>query len=405
MQTIASNDPLGADSDIFVEHALQRALADSGPIHQIVDRLDVALLQDALYNPSHSVDRRITPFRDARAEEGVGGFNLLALFPGGEQNNFQGAYLFPKNAFCWNDAIGELRSSVFQKGTKSTRLEFDPEYLRLAFEHARELLGLHPGDDRTCGLEDHMNIRMRQTLGNIRLTAAEIPSDHPIVSDPKCQIIGRAPARMPHLAGRQMFPQHAPSLADFGIVKLFDFGCRLLSRFSNHGCHVLVIFSFSDKPEDKTMPELLIRKSIEVDAPVEILWKVLTDSEFIKQYMFGCNAETNWTPGSPLLWKGAADGKLYVKGHIVTFEKPHRLAYTIFDPNSTIQDIPENYLTMTYELTRRNQHSSALEITQGDFSAVEDGPRRYQHSLQGDDSVLTGIKNLAESQAQATSRS
>jgi uncharacterized protein YndB with AHSA1/START domain len=144
------------------------------------------------------------------------------------------------------------------------------------------------------------------------------------------------------------------------------------------------------------MPELLIRKSINVDASIETLWKVLTGPEFIRQYMFGCNAETDWKPGSPLLWKGAADGKLYVKGHIVSNEKPRRLAYTIFDPNSTIKDIPANYLTMTYELKKRTESASVLEITQGDFSAVEDGERRYQHSLEGDDSVLTGIKNLAE---------
>jgi uncharacterized protein YndB with AHSA1/START domain len=153
------------------------------------------------------------------------------------------------------------------------------------------------------------------------------------------------------------------------------------------------------------MPELLIRKSIDIDAPVETLWRVLTDSEFIKQYMFGCTAETDWKPGSPLLWKGAADGKLYVKGHVVSIEKPHRLAYTIFDPNSTIKDIPANYLTMTYELKKRNERASVLEITQGDFSAVEDGERRYQHSLDGDDSVLSGIKKLAEAEAYATSRS
>jgi uncharacterized protein YndB with AHSA1/START domain len=153
------------------------------------------------------------------------------------------------------------------------------------------------------------------------------------------------------------------------------------------------------------MAELLIRKSIDIDAPVETLWKVLTDSEFIKQYMFGCTAETDWKPGSPLLWKGAADGKLYVKGHVVSIEKPHRLAYTIFDPNSTIKDIPANYLTMTYELKKRNERASVLEITQGDFSAVEDGERRYQHSLDGDDSVLSGIKKLAEAEAYATSRS
>jgi uncharacterized protein YndB with AHSA1/START domain len=153
------------------------------------------------------------------------------------------------------------------------------------------------------------------------------------------------------------------------------------------------------------MPELLIRKSIDIDAPIEILWKVLTDSEFIRQYMFGCNAETDWKPGSPLLWKGAADGKLYVKGDVVSVERPHRLAYTIFDPNSTIKDIPANYLTMTYELKKRNNRDSVLEITQGDFSTVEDGKRRYQHSLEGDDSVLQGIKKLAEAEAHAASRS
>ena len=48
------------------------------------------------------------------------------------------------------------------------------------------------------------------------------------------------------------------------------------------------------------MTELLIRQSIEVAAPAEVLWKILTHSEFIRQYMFGCNAESEWKPGSPL---------------------------------------------------------------------------------------------------------
>jgi uncharacterized protein YndB with AHSA1/START domain len=146
------------------------------------------------------------------------------------------------------------------------------------------------------------------------------------------------------------------------------------------------------------MPELLIRKAIDVDAPVETLWKVLTDSKFIPQYMFGCIAETDWKSGSPLLWKGASDGKLYVKGHIVSIDHPRRLVYTIFDPNSTIKDIPQNYLTMTYDLKRRGERASVLEITQGDFATVEDGDNRYKHSLDGDDSVLNGIKKLAEAE-------
>ena len=57
------------------------------------------------------------------------------------------------------------------------------------------------------------------------------------------------------------------------------------------------------------MAELVIRKTVKVEAPLATLWKVLTDNEFIPQYMFGCYAETDWKPGSPLLWKGAADQK------------------------------------------------------------------------------------------------
>jgi uncharacterized protein YndB with AHSA1/START domain len=144
------------------------------------------------------------------------------------------------------------------------------------------------------------------------------------------------------------------------------------------------------------MTALEIRKSIEVDAPAATLWKILTDNQFIQQYMFGCYADTDWKVGSPLLWKGAADGKLYVKGKIVAIDAPHRLAYTIIDPNSSMADIPSNYLTMTYTLKERGTNKSALEVTQGDFAAVEDGEKRYQDSLGGGDMILPAIKKLAE---------
>ena len=126
------------------------------------------------------------------------------------------------------------------------------------------------------------------------------------------------------------------------------------------------------------MTELRIRKSIDVAAPVETLWKILTDSEFIRQYMFGCNAETDWKPGSTLLWRGAADGVVYVKGHVVRFEPARALEYTIFDPNSKLADIPSNYLTMNYDLREDSPGRSILEITQGDFSKVEDGREPIQ---------------------------
>lgn len=148
------------------------------------------------------------------------------------------------------------------------------------------------------------------------------------------------------------------------------------------------------------MTEPFIRNTLEVNAPVSVLWKVLTDNEFIPQYMFGCIAETDWRPGSPLLWKGAADGKLYVKGDVISIDAPHRLEYTIIDPNNqAIADVPENYLTMIYTLEERGSNASSLEISQGDFSKVANGQQRYQESLGGGDHILRAIKNLAEAQS------
>jgi uncharacterized protein YndB with AHSA1/START domain len=144
------------------------------------------------------------------------------------------------------------------------------------------------------------------------------------------------------------------------------------------------------------MTPLFIRKSIEVNAPVEALWKVLTDNDFIPQYMFGCVAETDWKPGSPLLWKGAADGILYVKGHVVAVDAPHRLEYTVIDPNNpAVPDIPDNYLTMIYEI-REQGRGSVFELIQGDYSKVAEGQKRYDDTLRGDDHLLVKIKELAE---------
>lgn len=143
------------------------------------------------------------------------------------------------------------------------------------------------------------------------------------------------------------------------------------------------------------MTALEIRQSIEVAASASTLWRVLTENEFIRQYMFGCNAESDWKPGSALLWKGAADGVLYVKGRVISIDPPRELVYMVIDPNSSIADVPSNYLTVTCKLTERDG-SSTFEIVQGDFAAVENGKDRYKDALGGGDSILLAIKKLAE---------
>jgi uncharacterized protein YndB with AHSA1/START domain len=56
----------------------------------------------------------------------------------------------------------------------------------------------------------------------------------------------------------------------------------------------------------------------------EKLWTALTDAECIKQYWFGVDCESRWTPGSP--WQMVyPDGRITDTGEIVEAEPPRRL--------------------------------------------------------------------------------
>lgn len=148
------------------------------------------------------------------------------------------------------------------------------------------------------------------------------------------------------------------------------------------------------------MNELLIKNTIEINAPAAKVWDALTNPEKTKVYMFGCETVSDWKLGSELLWKGHYEGKemIFVKGYIIHIEPTTKLVYSTFDPNSAIEDIPENYLNVTYALKEQNGKTT-LQVTQGDYSKVADGERRYKEGLnngEGWNPILIEIKKLVE---------
>jgi uncharacterized protein YndB with AHSA1/START domain len=140
-------------------------------------------------------------------------------------------------------------------------------------------------------------------------------------------------------------------------------------------------------------------KQITIKASTDKVWKALTDPAETKKYMFGCEALSDWKEGSPLIWKGDFNGVelIAVKGTILKIQPGKFLAYTAIDPNSTVPDLPENYLTVTCDLSEQDGQT-VLAVTQGDYSTVADGDKRYQHTVDGGgwSSVLDAIKKLIE---------
>jgi uncharacterized protein YndB with AHSA1/START domain len=151
--------------------------------------------------------------------------------------------------------------------------------------------------------------------------------------------------------------------------------------------------------EERHVSELVLTNSIDIEGPPSAVWRTLTDPALTKEYMFGCEALSDWKAGSPLLWKGAADGQTYVKGNILEIEPEKVLRHTVIDPNNPqIDDIPENYLTVTYELTQQGSRTT-LTVTSGDYATVAGGQARYDDSLGNWTTVLTKLKEVAELEA------
>jgi uncharacterized protein YndB with AHSA1/START domain len=148
------------------------------------------------------------------------------------------------------------------------------------------------------------------------------------------------------------------------------------------------------------MDKLIVKNSITLKATASQVWDVLTNPAQTPKYMFGCATVSDWKPGSPLLWKLEHEGKqlIAVKGNIVEIQPERFLAYTTFDPNSTLDDIPENYLTVTYELAT-SAGQTVLTVTQGDYATVADGQRRYEETYnhgEGWNPILVEIKKIVE---------
>jgi uncharacterized protein YndB with AHSA1/START domain len=138
-----------------------------------------------------------------------------------------------------------------------------------------------------------------------------------------------------------------------------------------------------------------------IDAPAPKVWDALVNPEKTRIYMFGCETVSDWRPGSALLWQGNFEGVdlVAVKGFIKEIQPDKFLAYTVFDPNIGMEDIPENYLLVTYELSARDKQT-LLTVTQSGFEKAADGERRYKEASNSGDGwnpILVAIKKLVES--------
>ena len=137
---------------------------------------------------------------------------------------------------------------------------------------------------------------------------------------------------------------------------------------------------------------LIANASVIINAPRKQVWQALVDSKAIQQYMFGAQVVTDWQIGHPIVWKGEWNGKPYEdKGRILKLESGRLMQYSHYSPLSGVADLPENYHTVTIELSDAGNQTQIL-LTQDKNTSEEE----RAHSQQNWEMMLAALKNYLE---------
>ena len=143
------------------------------------------------------------------------------------------------------------------------------------------------------------------------------------------------------------------------------------------------------------MPELIVKKTTEINASPAKVWEILVKPEYIRQWDEVPETFTEQTlrMGSELIWEHGNAQKDYTKLTVTGF-KPQKLLrhrwYSSPQPTSETADI--NY---TFTLPERNG-KTVLSISIGDWGVLANGQDFYDASVEFAESAAKQIKALAE---------
>lgn len=138
---------------------------------------------------------------------------------------------------------------------------------------------------------------------------------------------------------------------------------------------------------------LSVSQSVTVNTDVKKVWDALTNPSKIKDYLFGTETITDWKVGSSIIFQGEYQEQKYKdKGVILDFKPMETLTYSYWSAFTGLEDQPENYSKVTYNVKQIDANTTEFTWTQIGF-ANEAG---YNHSKTGMTDFLKGIKAVME---------
>ena len=131
--------------------------------------------------------------------------------------------------------------------------------------------------------------------------------------------------------------------------------------------------------------------STTINAPLEKVWEALTNPEIFKQYFFGTQMITDWKVGSDIVFQGEWEGHKYRDhGKIMEYVFNDKLTYTYLSSMSNMEDKPENYLLVSYEV-KPHGNETELIISQTNYDE-----EKAKHSEKSWEAIVEGLRKVVE---------
>lgn len=110
-----------------------------------------------------------------------------------------------------------------------------------------------------------------------------------------------------------------------------------------------------------------MKKTVQVGAPAAVVWRALTDTALVQQWMSatGVEIDTDWRTGSPIRISGSSNRVAFENsGTIVLADEEKLLQYTHLSSLSRLPDVPGSYTTLRFSLEAKGDLTNlTLRIT------------------------------------------
>jgi uncharacterized protein YndB with AHSA1/START domain len=127
--------------------------------------------------------------------------------------------------------------------------------------------------------------------------------------------------------------------------------------------------------------------TVDVTASPERVWQAITDPKLTRQYYYGTDIISDWTPGAR--WTSESDGHVFLEGEIVEIEPNRRIVQTfhVVDEEPASGDLPSR---VSWEL------APAADGTRLRITHEGQGDATLDYTEGGWEHILFGLKSVCE---------